>query len=98
MNQIKWFGIYIGAGFFLSILLPFPMSFVRCLGIFFIIGNVRARLRLKNLSISMKSLFRQPSSKFGSRRTIVRYYCMICGIEHKEISYPKCGSKMKRVG
>ncbi|MGH9976770.1 MAG: hypothetical protein ACRD8Z_13195 [Nitrososphaeraceae archaeon] len=52
LNQIKWFGIYIGAGFFLSILLPFPMSFVRCLGIFFIIGIVRVRPRLKNLSIS----------------------------------------------
>jgi rRNA maturation endonuclease Nob1 len=28
----------------------------------------------------------------------IRYYCMSCGSEHKEIACPKCGSKMKRVG
>jgi hypothetical protein len=28
----------------------------------------------------------------------IKYYCMDCGYEHKEIVRPKCGSKMKRVG
>jgi hypothetical protein len=28
----------------------------------------------------------------------VKYYCMKCGNEHREIACPKCGSKMKRVG
>jgi DNA-directed RNA polymerase subunit RPC12/RpoP len=28
----------------------------------------------------------------------IKYYCMSCGNENKEISCPKCGSKMKRVG
>jgi hypothetical protein len=28
----------------------------------------------------------------------LRYYCMSCGKEHREIARPNCGSKMKRVG
>jgi DNA-directed RNA polymerase subunit RPC12/RpoP len=28
----------------------------------------------------------------------LKYYCMNCGKEHKEIACPNCGSKMKRVG
>jgi rRNA maturation endonuclease Nob1 len=28
----------------------------------------------------------------------LKYYCMGCGKEHREISCPNCGSKMKRVG
>jgi DNA-directed RNA polymerase subunit RPC12/RpoP len=28
----------------------------------------------------------------------IKYYCVNCGNEHKEIACPKCGSKIKRVG
>jgi rubrerythrin len=28
----------------------------------------------------------------------LKYYCMSCGTQHKEISCPNCGSKMKKVG
>jgi hypothetical protein len=98
--QIKWFGIYIGVGLFLSILLPFPISFFVYLAVFLIINFVRTRLRLKKMGISMKSLFKQSSSILDSSRntTIVRYYCMSCGKEHRGIACPKCGSKMKRIG
>lgn len=27
----------------------------------------------------------------------LKYYCMDCGKEHKEIACPICGSKMKRI-
>lgn len=98
--QIKWFGIYIGVGLFLSILLPFPLSFFVYLAVFLIINFVRTRLRLKKMGISMKSLFKQSSLISDSSRhtTTVRYYCMSCGKEHREIACPKCGSKMKRIG
>jgi hypothetical protein len=95
--QIKWFGIYIGVGLLLSILLPFPISFFVYLAVFLIINYVRSRLRLKKMGISMKSLFKQSSSILDSSTT-VRYYCMSCGKEHGEIACPKCGSKMKRIG
>jgi hypothetical protein len=97
--QIKWFGIYIGVGLFLSILLPFPLSFFVYLAVFLIINFVRTRLRLKKMGISMESLFKQSSSILdSSRHTTVRYYCMSCGKEHREIACPECGSKMKRIG
>jgi rubrerythrin len=37
-----------------------------------------------------------PSSIFGD--SSLKYYCMSCGIQHKQAACPKCGSKMKRVG
>ncbi|MGH9985519.1 MAG: hypothetical protein ACRD8W_16375 [Nitrososphaeraceae archaeon] len=97
LNQIKWFGIYVVAGFFFSILLPFPISLVVYLGVFLILNFVRTRLRVKKMGISFKSLFKQPSSVISGGSTTVKFYCMSCGKEHKEIACPKCGSKMKRV-
>jgi rubrerythrin len=29
---------------------------------------------------------------------LMKYYCMRCGTQHKQIECPKCGSKMKRIG
>jgi rubrerythrin len=52
---------------------------------------------VKDIRGFIKSLFRSPSSSMDSN-TSVRYYCMSCGNEHREIACPKCGSKMKRVG
>ncbi len=98
LNQIKWFGIYVGLGFLLSIFLPFPISFVVYLGVFLILSFVRTRLRLKKMGISMKSLFKRSSSVINGGSTTVKFYCMSCGKEHKEIACPECGSKMKRVG
>jgi rubrerythrin len=28
----------------------------------------------------------------------LKYYCMSCGTQHKQVECPKCGSKMKKVG
>jgi rubrerythrin len=30
--------------------------------------------------------------------TSLKYYCMSCGTQHKDINCPNCGSKMKKVG
>jgi hypothetical protein len=98
--QIKWFGIFIVVGLFLLIFLPFHISFFVYLTVFLIINFVRTRLKLKKMGISMKSLFKQSSSIIDSSRhtTTVRYYCMSCGKEHREIACPKCGSNMKKIG
>ena len=37
-----------------------------------------------------------PTSSNG--RMLLKYYCMSCGTEHKQVTCPKCGSKMKKVG
>jgi rubrerythrin len=33
-----------------------------------------------------------------SQNSSLKYYCMSCGTEHRQIVCPKCGSKMKRIG
>lgn len=42
-------------------------------------------------------------STFGSifnsnQASSLKYYCMNCGTQHRQVSCPHCGSKMKRVG
>jgi rubrerythrin len=57
---------------------------------------------MKRMGISMRGLFdslrASDISPSMSGYNPIKYYCMSCGNEHKEISCPKCGSKMKRVG
>jgi hypothetical protein len=35
---------------------------------------------------------------FRSTYGPMKYYCMSCGTQHKQIACPKCVSKMKRIG
>ncbi|MGC2668731.1 MAG: hypothetical protein WA220_06070 [Candidatus Nitrosopolaris sp.] len=39
-------------------------------------------------------------STFGGSQnsSSLKYYCMSCGTQHRQIACPNCGSKMKRVG
>jgi rubrerythrin len=34
----------------------------------------------------------------GSQNSSLKYYCMNCGTQHRQIACPNCSSKMKRVG
>jgi hypothetical protein len=100
--QLKWMGIYVGIGFAISLVLPFPISFVGALGAFLFLNFIRTRRMLKRSGIDMKGLFKSlssaPSSPSMYGYNPLKYYCMSCGKEHKEIACPNCGSKMKRVG
>lgn len=43
--------------------------------------------------------FGSMSSMFSSNdSSSLKYYCISCGTQHKEIACPSCGSKMKKVG
>jgi DNA-directed RNA polymerase subunit RPC12/RpoP len=33
-----------------------------------------------------------------NKQKLLRYYCMNCGDDHREIACPHCGSKAKMVG
>jgi len=52
---------------------------------------------MKNIGINMKGMFNSTSSR-PYEYSPVKYFCMLCGHQHKEIACPKCGSKMKRIG
>jgi hypothetical protein len=46
----------------------------------------------------IKDMFGSLSSPMYGNNQGLKYYCMSCGKEHREIACPNCGSKMKRVG
>jgi hypothetical protein len=114
LDQLKWLAVYMGIAFVIAILLPFPVDWIVAISVFLLLSLYRRKLLLKKLNTpnkdksttsnlkGIKEFFRFIShnplgtSNYDYRR--VKYYCMNCGNEHNEISCPKCGSKMKRVG
>ena len=99
--QLKWVGIYMSMGAAIALILPFPASLLVALGAFVLLNFIRTRRMLKRAGVDIKGLFRSLSSSAsmnGGQYTPIKYYCMSCGKEHKEIACPNCGSKMKRVG
>jgi hypothetical protein len=102
LYTLKWMSIYIAIGFIAALLLPFPASLVGAIGGFMLVNFLRTRLMMKKMGISMRGLFGSLRSSDQSPSTYgynpIKYYCMSCGNEHKDIACPKCGSKMKRVG
>ena len=85
----------------IALVLSFPISLIVALGAFVLLNFVRTRRMLKRAGADIKGLFRSLSSSasMGSGQyNPIKYYCMSCGKEHKEIACPNCGSKMKRVG
>ena len=84
----------------IALVLPFPVSLIAALGAFVLLNFIRTRRMLKKNGVDIKGLFRSFSSASinGGQYSSVKYYCMNCGKEHREIACPNCGSKMKRVG
>ena len=87
-------------GAVIALVLPFPVSLLVALGAFVLLNFIRTRRMLKRAGVDIGGLFRSFSSASmgGGQYSPVKYYCMSCGKEHKEIACPNCGSKMKRVG
>jgi hypothetical protein len=112
LYQLKWMAIYFGSALVVMILLPFPIDWSVAIPVFLLISLYRRRLLLKKLGVNYKSSNRSikglkdffksisfntsESTLYGYKH--IKYYCMNCGNEHKDIACPKCGSKMKKVG
>jgi hypothetical protein len=96
-NSLKWMSIYIGISLSISFLVPFPVSLVVIVIAFLLISFIRRRLMMKKMGMNMNGLF-NPASSRSNGYSSVKYFCMSCGHQHKEIACPKCGSKMKRIG
>lgn len=114
LDQLKWLAVYMGSAFIISSLFPFPIDWFVAISVFILISMYRRKLFLMKLEIKgkgkpininltvIKNFFKSipgntlSSTTYSSRQ--VKYYCMSCGNEHREISCPKCDSKMKRVG
>jgi hypothetical protein len=100
IDRLKWFGIYLGIGLILVFLLPSPYDLISVFGLFILVNLLRMRNMMKRYGgmAGIKDLFSSLSSSMSDNQRPLKYYCMSCGKEHKEIACPNCGSKMKRVG
>jgi hypothetical protein len=78
-------------GFFGNIRLPPELALTYYL---------RSRSEMKRFAGrgGIRDLFGPFSSAFNDQYRPLKYYCMSCGKEHREIACPNCGSKMKRIG
>ena len=100
IHRLKWLGIYMGIGFILLFLLPFPYDFISVLGLVILVNYLRARSVMKKYGGMgrIKDMFGSLSSPMaGNQYRPLRYYCMSCGKEHSDVTCPNCGSKMKRI-
>jgi hypothetical protein len=100
INRLKWLGLYMGVSFFLIFLLPYPYDFISIFGLLILVNYLRIRSTLKRSGGTgrIKDMFGSISSPMSGSNQGLKYYCMGCGKEHREIACPYCGSKMKKVG
>jgi hypothetical protein len=98
IDRLKWLGIYLGVGFILVFLLPFPYDFISVLGLFILVNFFRMRSLMKRYG-GMGGIKQSLSSSMsGNQYRPLKYYCMSCGKEHSKIACPDCGSKNEKSG
>ncbi|MFZ0220095.1 MAG: hypothetical protein WB988_26850 [Candidatus Nitrosopolaris sp.] len=97
INQLVWIGISFGISITISMLVPFPVSLLAIFSVFIMLNLYMRRIMIKRMGgIGGGATF---GSMFGSNQnTLLKYYCMSCGTQHRHIVCPNCASKMKRVG
>jgi rRNA maturation endonuclease Nob1 len=77
----------------ISMLLPFPISLAAIFGVFILLNLYMRRIMMRKTGSMTGSVFGSSDNS-----SLLKYYCMSCGTQHKQAACPKCGSKMKRVG
>jgi hypothetical protein len=90
----------------LSLVLPFPISFVVSIIVIFSFSIIRAHMTLKNAGMGgIKDWYKAFSSHSGRGGGTdnsshlykhLTFNCMRCGNLHNKIACPKCGSKAVR--
>ena len=100
INQLVWLGISFSISITISMLIPFPISLVVIVGTFLLLNfyprrRMMARMGSLNATTIMGGMF-SPTAAYSS--TPLKYYCMNCATQHKQVACPKCASKMRRIG
>jgi uncharacterized paraquat-inducible protein A len=91
--DVNFIGIAIPTG--LSI--PFPMSMLVVFVAILAMGYLKINYAMRKSGMNnLHQIFRTLSNPQTHYQSL-RYFCMSCGHEHREISCPKCGSKGKRI-
>ena len=100
IHRLKWLSIFIGIGIVLVFLLPFPFDLISIAGLFVLVTFLRGRSEKRRFggTSGIRDLFGSLSSSTSvDQSSPLKYYCMNCGKEHREIACPNCGSKIKRI-
>jgi hypothetical protein len=104
-SLLTWMGISLAISVAVSFIFPFPWSLAIAIGIFLLLDFylIRKVSRKMRDGYSENSVFDSLSSLFNSgggmaNNGSLKYYCISCGAQHKQVSCPKCGSKMKKIG
>src|ERR1700739_1810060 len=86
VNQLVWIGISFGISITISMLIPFPISLVIIVGTFLLLNfYLRRRMiaKLGGLNSSIMGGMFSPTSNYSGP---MKYYCMSCGAQHKQIA------------
>jgi uncharacterized membrane protein YqgA involved in biofilm formation len=104
-SLLTWMGILLAISVAISFILPFSWSLAVVVGIFLLLDFylIRKASRKMRNGYSENSVFDSLSSLFNSgggmaNNGSLKYYCISWGVQHKQVSCPKCGSKIERVG
>jgi uncharacterized membrane-anchored protein len=79
-NMFLWMGIYMGMGFAISLVLPFPVSLLAMFIAIIGIDCLRARYIMKKMGVTnIRNMFNSFSAPQTGYHPL-KYYCMSCGI------------------
>jgi hypothetical protein len=98
LNQLVWIGISFGISITISMIVPFPISLVAIFGVFIVLNMYMRRIMIKRMGGKGGGAMFGSMFSGSQNSSSLKYYCMSCGTQHRQIECPKCGSKMKRVG
>ena len=99
MSQVMWMAVSLGISLAISMLVPFPLSIAAIFGVFILLNFYMRKRMMRRMGMGGGvGMFGSVSSSSMFGDSSLKYYCMSCGMKHKEAACPKCGSKMKRVG
>ena len=104
-KYLAWFFVSVVTVFMVSLILPFPISFVASIIVILALSIIRADIIMKKAGMGgikgwYKSLTSTESGRQGTGYLLdpIKFSCMVCGKEHNKTACPKCGSKAVRAG
>lgn len=98
INQVVWIGISFSISIGISMLVPFLISLLAIVGTFLLLNFYLRKRMITRYGIIRGTVQGGMYSPIAADGGSLRYYCIGCGVTHKHIACPKCGSKMKKVG
>ena len=104
-KYLAWLFVSMVTIFMVSLVLPFPISFIVSIIVLLTLSVIRADIAMKKSGTGgIRGWFRSTSPSESASRDPdylmdpIKYSCINCGKEHNMTTCPKCGSKAVRAG